>query len=60
MFLCRSYTPSIEDVGSFMALYWLPARADGKLGKPLVSICDSPVAPGKVIFPFLKLVNSKS
>lgn len=40
-----SYTPSIEDVGAYLALYWLPTRADGKVGKPLVSLCDSPVSP---------------
>ncbi|XP_059596141.1 187-kDa microtubule-associated protein AIR9 isoform X2 [Vitis vinifera] len=40
-----TYTPSLEDVGAYMALYWLPTRADGKCGKPLVSICNSPVNP---------------
>jgi hypothetical protein len=42
----RAYTPSIEDVGAYLALYWLPTRADGKCGKPLVSISNSPVNPG--------------
>ncbi|GAV67239.1 LRR_4 domain-containing protein [Cephalotus follicularis] len=40
------YTPSLEDVGAYLALYWLPTRADGRCGKPLVSISNSPVAPG--------------
>lgn len=40
-----TYTPSLEDVGAYLALYWVPTRADGKLGKPLVSICNSPVSP---------------
>ncbi|KAM7505783.1 hypothetical protein LguiB_004687 [Lonicera macranthoides] len=40
-----TYTPSLEDVGAYLALYWLPNRADGKSGKPLVSICNSPVSP---------------
>ncbi|KAJ6893988.1 microtubule-associated protein AIR9 [Populus alba x Populus x berolinensis] len=40
-----SYTPSIEDVGAYLALYWLPTRADGKCGKPLVTISNSPVNP---------------
>ncbi|XAR72534.1 hypothetical protein NMG60_11019208 [Bertholletia excelsa] len=40
-----TYTPSLEDVGAYLALYWLPIRADGKQGKPLASICDSPVTP---------------
>ncbi|XP_059666134.1 187-kDa microtubule-associated protein AIR9 isoform X2 [Cornus florida] len=38
-----TYTPSLEDVGAYLALHWLPTRADGKCGKPLVSICNSPV-----------------
>ncbi|KAL3616841.1 hypothetical protein CASFOL_039235 [Castilleja foliolosa] len=40
-----TYTPSIEDVGFYLALYWLPTRSDGKCGSALVSICDSPVIP---------------
>ncbi|KAL9346290.1 hypothetical protein Peur_061143 [Populus x canadensis] len=40
-----AYTPSIEDVGAYLALYWLPTRADGKCGKPLVTISNSPVNP---------------
>ncbi|XP_043806182.1 187-kDa microtubule-associated protein AIR9 isoform X3 [Manihot esculenta] len=40
-----TYTPSLEDVGSYLALYWLPTCADGKCGKPLVTISDSPVNP---------------
>ncbi|XP_058200285.1 187-kDa microtubule-associated protein AIR9 isoform X1 [Rhododendron vialii] len=40
-----TYTPTLEDVGAYLALYWQPTRADGKCGKPLVSICDSPVTP---------------
>ncbi|GFP81193.1 187-kda microtubule-associated protein air9 [Phtheirospermum japonicum] len=40
-----TYTPSLEDVGFYLALYWLPTRSDGKCGSALVSICDSPVIP---------------
>ncbi|XP_057465602.1 187-kDa microtubule-associated protein AIR9 isoform X2 [Actinidia eriantha] len=40
-----TYTPSLEDVGAYLALYWLPTRADGKCGKPLVSICNCSVTP---------------
>lgn len=40
-----TYTPSLEDVGSYLALCWLPTRADGKCGKPLVAISNSPVVP---------------
>lgn len=42
----RTYTPLLEDVGTYLALYWLPTRSDGSCGKPLVAICDSPVAAG--------------
>ncbi|XP_052179549.1 187-kDa microtubule-associated protein AIR9 [Diospyros lotus] len=48
VFICGrtlTYTPSLEDVGAYLALYWVPTRADGECGKPLVSICDSPVTP---------------
>ncbi|XP_038970512.1 187-kDa microtubule-associated protein AIR9-like [Phoenix dactylifera] len=38
-----TYTPSLEDVGSYLALYWVPTRADGKLGDPLVAIGNHPV-----------------
>ncbi|VFQ97381.1 unnamed protein product [Cuscuta campestris] len=43
---CRTltYTPSLEDVGAYLALYWLPTRVDGKSGKSMVSICESPVS----------------
>ncbi|CAI0545496.1 unnamed protein product [Linum tenue] len=41
-----AYTPSLEDVGSYLALYWVPTRADGKCGKPLVAISSYPVNPG--------------
>ncbi|CAA0823754.1 187-kDa microtubule-associated protein AIR9, partial [Striga hermonthica] len=40
-----AYTPSLEDVGSYLVLYWLPTRSDGECGTPLVSICNSPVVP---------------
>ncbi|KAI6706023.1 hypothetical protein NL676_008985, partial [Syzygium grande] len=40
-----TYTPSIADVGEYLALYWLPTRADGKCGNPLVAISTSPVSP---------------
>nr|GEV11699.1 187-kDa microtubule-associated protein AIR9 isoform X1 [Tanacetum cinerariifolium] len=40
-----TYTPSLEDVGAYLALYWIPTRADGNSGKPMVSICNNPVIP---------------
>ncbi|KAF9588966.1 hypothetical protein IFM89_017645 [Coptis chinensis] len=39
-----TYTPSLEDVGSYLVLYWVPARTDGKHGEPLVTICSNPVS----------------
>lgn len=38
--------PSLEDVGAYLVLYWVPTRSDGKVGKPLVRISDNPVMPG--------------
>ncbi|KAG1348232.1 putative 187-kDa microtubule-associated protein AIR9 [Cocos nucifera] len=38
-----TYTPSLEDVGSYLALYWVPTRVDGKLGDPLLAISSHPV-----------------
>ncbi|KAH0932660.1 hypothetical protein HID58_009777 [Brassica napus] len=40
------YTPSLEDVGAYLVLYWIPTRVDGRSGKPVVSITNSPVTPG--------------
>ncbi|VVB02098.1 unnamed protein product [Arabis nemorensis] len=44
---CRTlkYTPSLEDVGAYLVLYWIPTRVDGRSGKPVVSITNCPVAP---------------
>ncbi|XP_022035556.1 187-kDa microtubule-associated protein AIR9 isoform X1 [Helianthus annuus] len=52
-----TYTPSLEDVGAYLALYWVPTRADGKSGQPVVSICKNPVAPG---FPVASRVSVKA
>ncbi|GAB2297496.1 187-kDa microtubule-associated protein air9 [Dionaea muscipula] len=40
-----TYTPSLLDVGCYLALCFVPIRADGKCGEPIVSICSNPVAP---------------
>ncbi|KAH9747829.1 187-kDa microtubule-associated protein AIR9 [Citrus sinensis] len=59
VFVCGktlTYTPSLEDVGAYLALYWLPTRVDGRCGRPLVSISDSPVAPA---FPVVSNVHVK-
>ncbi|KAJ0476660.1 hypothetical protein HanHA300_Chr13g0479811 [Helianthus annuus] len=29
-----TYTPSLKDVGAYLALYWVPTRADGKSSQP--------------------------
>lgn len=42
----RTYKPSLKDVGTYLALYWVPTRADNKCGEPLVAICSNPVSPG--------------
>lgn len=53
---CRTYTPSLEDVGSYLILYWVPTRADGKLGDPVVAVSDSPVTAGHLSF--LSMISS--
>ncbi|XP_023003645.1 187-kDa microtubule-associated protein AIR9 [Cucurbita maxima] len=40
-----TYAPSLDDVGTYLSLYWLPECVDGKCGKPLVAISSSPVTP---------------
>jgi len=40
------YKPLLKDVASYLALYWVPTRADGKCGEPLVAISSAPVSPG--------------
>lgn len=44
-----TYKPSLEDVGAYLALCWVPIRADGKQGEPLTSISSSPVSPAPPI-----------
>lgn len=39
------YKPLLKDVGAYLALYWVPTRADGKCGEPLIAICNTPVSP---------------
>ncbi|KAK9056003.1 hypothetical protein SSX86_027090 [Deinandra increscens subsp. villosa] len=52
-----TYTPSLEDVGAYLALYWVPTRADGKSGEPVISTCNNPVTPG---FPVVSKVSVKA
>ncbi|KAL9224400.1 hypothetical protein vseg_000436 [Gypsophila vaccaria] len=40
-----TYTPCLDDVGTYLALQWVPIREDGKPGKPLTSICSDRVSP---------------
>ncbi|WVZ61871.1 hypothetical protein U9M48_011679 [Paspalum notatum var. saurae] len=37
------YKPSLDDVGSYLILYWVPTRSDGKIGEPLMAITGNPV-----------------
>ncbi|ONM51303.1 187-kDa microtubule-associated protein AIR9 [Zea mays] len=37
------YKPSLNDVSSYLILYWVPTRRDGKVGDPLMAISDDPV-----------------
>ncbi|XP_064982963.1 187-kDa microtubule-associated protein AIR9-like [Musa acuminata AAA Group] len=55
-----TYTPSLEDVGSYLALHWVPTRADGKQGAPLVAFSSQPVmaALPSVSEVHIKLLNS--
>nr|KYP31600.1 hypothetical protein KK1_047988 [Cajanus cajan] len=40
-----TYKPLLKDVGAYLSLYWVPTRADGKCGEPLIAICSTPVSP---------------
>jgi len=37
------YKLSLDDVGSYLVLYWVPMRYDGKTGDPVMAITDDPV-----------------
>ncbi|KAG2639914.1 hypothetical protein PVAP13_2KG050900 [Panicum virgatum] len=37
------YKLSLDDVGSYLVLYWVPTRYDGKTGDPVMAITDDPV-----------------
>ncbi|CAJ2661630.1 unnamed protein product [Trifolium pratense] len=41
----QTYKPTLEDVGSFLALYWVPTRVDSTCGEPLVATCSTPISP---------------
>ncbi|PKA57004.1 hypothetical protein AXF42_Ash002308 [Apostasia shenzhenica] len=38
-----TYTPAIEDVGSYLILHWMPTRDDGKQGSPIMAVSSTPV-----------------
>ncbi|XP_031505223.1 187-kDa microtubule-associated protein AIR9 isoform X2 [Nymphaea colorata] len=40
-----TYVPRLNDVGAYLALHWVPARVDGRLGKPIVAVSKTPVSP---------------
>ncbi|KAL5197898.1 hypothetical protein ABZP36_001410 [Zizania latifolia] len=37
------YKPSLDDVGFYLILHWVPMRCDGKIGDPLVAVTIDPV-----------------
>jgi hypothetical protein len=39
------YTPTLDDVGSYLVLHWVPVREDGKRGTPIIGYSNLPVAP---------------
>lgn len=41
----KTYTPGLEDVGSYLVLHWVPTRIDGQQGEPLIAITSNPVSP---------------
>ncbi|XP_020096671.1 187-kDa microtubule-associated protein AIR9 isoform X2 [Ananas comosus] len=51
-----TYIPSLKDVDSYLALCWVPTRADGKVGDPLVAISPNPV---KAALPVVSEVGLK-
>ncbi|CAM0905321.1 unnamed protein product [Alopecurus aequalis] len=50
------YKPSLDDVGFYLILCWVPTRCDGKTGDPLMAITDNPVLAA---FPSVSHVNLK-
>jgi hypothetical protein len=46
IFFNRKYKVSLDDVGSYLVLYWVPTRCDGKTGNPVMAITDDPVMAG--------------
>ncbi|MCO5613275.1 hypothetical protein L7F22_067551 [Adiantum nelumboides] len=43
------YIPQLEDVGSYLALLWIPFRKDGKKGKPCLACSSHKVVPAAPI-----------
>lgn len=40
----NTYIPKLEDVGAYLALCWIPARKDGKKGKPCIACSSNVIA----------------
>ncbi|KAL0926511.1 hypothetical protein M5K25_002750 [Dendrobium thyrsiflorum] len=38
-----TYTPTLEDVGYYLVLDWVPTRDDGKQGSPVIAVGSNPV-----------------
>ncbi|KMZ68280.1 hypothetical protein ZOSMA_2424G00020 [Zostera marina] len=43
------YTPTLEDVGAYLVLCWLPTRNDGKPGEPVIAISNPVLAALPVV-----------
>ncbi|KAI5064749.1 hypothetical protein GOP47_0019444 [Adiantum capillus-veneris] len=50
------YIPQLADVGSYLALLWIPVRKDGKRGKPCLACSSQKVVPA---VPIMKNVTIK-
>uniref|UniRef100_A0A0D9WVG8 Ig-like domain-containing protein n=1 Tax=Leersia perrieri TaxID=77586 RepID=A0A0D9WVG8_9ORYZ len=37
------YKPSLDDIGFYLILHWVPTRCDGEIGDPLVAVTSDPV-----------------
>ncbi|KMZ63756.1 hypothetical protein ZOSMA_39G00270, partial [Zostera marina] len=44
-----TYTPTLEDVGAYLVLCWLPTRNDGKPGEPVIAISNPVLAALPVV-----------
>ncbi|KAL5977390.1 Microtubule-associated protein air9 [Asimina triloba] len=55
-----TYKPSLEDVGAYLGLYWVPTRADGKQGEPLIAISEHPVTAASPVVSNVRITKLSS